>query len=393
MSIFKSDHQLSKKQKLFLIAAILLALVLSLYYVFSHFYSTDFGHDESRYIKMAQQLVEKHVYGYSSEVPNAFVPPGYPLFLSLCYLIFGFSPSGFAAIRIVQTVFSVLTVYLTFVFAAKLANNNTVGIISVWLIALNLNFYSYTFSFLTENLYFFLMMIFAVFFVFTMRQNKLWPHFVSGLLFCSCVMVRAAIFSILIPAYIPVFLKYKTEKKQAMFRFVLFIFGFVVLALPWWIRNTVVLHEFIPFCKQSHIFFAGLAEDIYSLGYSQPNGFSGNIAVLFDLLQKNPVGTLSWATFGKFKAVFLDYGSSINEAVSEFVSCVTLFCGLPVFIKGLISKAHRWTFITFFVYLFTVFLGVPSQRYGLQFMFFFSVCAATLLFVIFDKKNPEIWKL
>ena len=387
MTVFKSDYQLSKKQKLFLFSAIVLALILALYYVVSHLYSTDFGHDESRYINMAQQLVEKHIYGYSSEVPNAFVPPGYPLFLSFCYLIFGFSPRGLAAIRIIQTIFSVLTVYLTFVFSSKLTENNTVGIISAFLIALNINFYSYTFSFLTENLYFFLMMIFAVFFLFTARQDKLWPHFISGILFSACIMVRSAIFPIILTVYIPVFIKYKNEKKVALTRFLLFVAGFIVLALPWWVRNAVVLHEFIPFCKQDHIFFAGLAEDIYSLGYSQPNGIVGNIAVFFDLLGKDPVGTLSWATLGKFKVIFLDYGNSINELFSEFVSCITVFCGLPICIKGLFCKENRWAFITFFIYLLTVFFGVPSQRYGLQFMFFLSACAAYTFYIIFSSKG------
>ena len=72
--------------------AIILAVIIVLFALGAAFYTHTLGRafrtpsgDGLGYEKMAQQLLTKHVYGYKSTEPNAYVTPGYPLFLAAVY--------------------------------------------------------------------------------------------------------------------------------------------------------------------------------------------------------------------------------------------------------------------------------------------------------------------
>lgn len=371
-----------------LLAALALTVLLGVYYVSPRLTSSAFGHDEAYYMAMAQRLVEEHFYSYGdSGEPNAFVPPGLPLYLSLCYIVFGFGPKGLAAMRILQIFYTALTVFLAYVFCRQLTWNSPysawTGVVAAWIIATNLSFYSYTAAFLTENLYFLLMMLFAVFYAHTWRRDRLWQYFASGLLFCACVMIRSAIVAILPILLISLLLSRRGENRRSFARFALFLGGFTVLALPWWIRNAVVLHAWIPFCKQEHIVYLGLAKDL--TGFEQPRGIGAHLRLLADLFARDGAEELRWLTVEKFKIIFLEHGSDLNSRLYTINTAFVVALGLPVCVWGLFKGKHRLGSICFLVYLLVVFCGVPAQRYGLQFLFYLSTQAAMLLIWIFQK--------
>lgn len=364
----------------FLLAALFLSLLLGIYYVSPCLTSSEFGHDESYYMAMAQRLAEEHVYAYGdSASPNAFVPPGLPLYLCLCYCLFGFGPQGLAIMRILQIGYTVLTVFLVYVFGKQLTGSAWAGVLAAWMIATNLSFYAYTDTFLTENLYFLFMMSFAVLYSHTLRRDNQ-GFFASGLLFCACVMIRSAIAATLPLLLVPIFQKHREEKAQAFSRAGLFLLGFLLLALPWWIRNAVTLHEWIPFCKQKHIVYLGFAEDMSS--YPPPEGIRGHLRLLGELLRTDLWGTLSWMTAGKFKILFLQTGTSLNSRLYAVNTITIVLLGMPVWIWRLFSKRHCLSSLCFLVYLLVVFCGVPDQRYGLQFLFYLSIQAAALLVLV-----------
>ena len=92
-----------RREALYLAGILLLTLGLALYYTLPRLRSADFGHDEGYYMAMARRVVEEGVYSYgASGEPNAFVPPGLPLYLALCCRLFGFGPSGLAVMRLLQ---------------------------------------------------------------------------------------------------------------------------------------------------------------------------------------------------------------------------------------------------------------------------------------------------
>lgn len=373
----------NRRSSLALCGALLLAFLLGIYYVLPRLTSNAFGHDEGFYMAMAQRLVEEHVYSYGpSGEANAFVPPGLPLYLSLCYLLFGFGAKGLAIMRILQILYTVLTVYLAYVFCQG-SFGKWAGVLAAWMIASNLSFYSYTTAFLTENLYFLFMMLFAVLFSHTQREDRPWLFFASGALFCACVMIRSAIVAILPVMLIPVLQRHKKESKQAWLRIGLFLGGFVLLALPWWIRNALLFHEWIPFCKQDHIVFMGLAQDLS--GYTLPKGIGGHLRLLGELFERDGIRELRWLTLDKFWLLFLDHGSDLNSRLYTLNTAIIVALGLPLTIHGLFVKERRIGSISFLLYLLVIFCGVPTQRYGLQFLFYLSTQAALLLTWILSK--------
>ena len=378
MRTVPSDN-LTKRQALLLAAILVLTAALGLYYTLPRLTSAEFGHDEGYYMAMAQRLVEEHVFSYgSSGEPNAFVAPGFPLYLALCYRLFGFGETGLAVMRLLQVCYTVLTVYLVYRFTVKATGGKRrVGLIAAFLIASNLGYYSYTFAFLTENIYFLAMMGFAVLFCRTQEKDTLLLHFLSGVLFCICVMIRSAIVCILPVIWIPVFLRHKKAPGEWLGRAAMFAFGFLLIALPWWIRNWITLHEWIPFCKQPHIVFSGLAENMD--GYAIPQDLKGYLAILRDLMEKDPTGTLRYLTVGKFRITFFDHAGDLNSRLTGISTAFLVCIGLPVCMGGLFTKKHCVGSAAFLLYLLVVLCGVPNLRYGLQFLFYLAVCTAMLL--------------
>ena len=377
--IRKVKSRLTRGQAVCLTGILLLTLFLSLYYTLPRLTSAVFGHDEGYYMAMARRLAEEHVFSYGdSGEPNAFVPPGLPLYLLLCFRLFGFGESGLAVMRFLQVGYTVLTVFLVYRLGSLAADGNRrVGLIAALLIASNLGFYSYTFAFLTENLYFLCMMAFALLFCYTQEKDTLALHFLSGLLFCACVMIRSAIVCILLVLWIPVFQRHRQKSEKWLGRIAAFAAGFVLLALPWWIRNWVTLHELILFCKQPHIVFAGLAENME--GYAIPASLGGYGEILRDLLRKDAAGTLRYLTIGKFSILFWEHPDNLNARLTAYSTAFLACVGLPICIGGLFSKKRRAGSAAFLLYLLVVLCGVPDQRYGLQFLFYLAVCTALFL--------------
>ena len=52
-------------------------------------FGTAYSPDEENYIDMARNLLEHGYYSYWGGEPDAYVSPGYPVFLTLCMALFG----------------------------------------------------------------------------------------------------------------------------------------------------------------------------------------------------------------------------------------------------------------------------------------------------------------
>ena len=52
-------------------------------------FEENYSPDESHYIAMAQRLLTEGVYSYWGDGPDAYVSPGYPIFLTLCMAVAG----------------------------------------------------------------------------------------------------------------------------------------------------------------------------------------------------------------------------------------------------------------------------------------------------------------
>jgi 4-amino-4-deoxy-L-arabinose transferase-like glycosyltransferase len=103
----------NKKLEAVLLAAILLlSLGLRLAFLFV-VPQPPLQYDAISYDAMVRQIIEDHFYAYQQGEPNAFTTPGYPIFLTIIYKVFGYADgSPLMAVRVVQILLSVLTIYL-----------------------------------------------------------------------------------------------------------------------------------------------------------------------------------------------------------------------------------------------------------------------------------------
>lgn len=72
---------------------------------------------------MAQRLLTEGYYSYWGGAPDAYVSPGYPIFLTLCMAVFGTDLQGIDAIKFVQAFLSAGTVFLTFFLGWRLTKS------------------------------------------------------------------------------------------------------------------------------------------------------------------------------------------------------------------------------------------------------------------------------
>lgn len=388
----------SRTQLIKAVCLILVCLLAFSYYVFfieaSGKYSEDYMHDEGNYIAMAKRLVAGEEYSYWGEGSDAYVSPGFPLFLTVCMSIFGTDVQGIHCIKAVQCVLATFTVLLTFILGYQLTRKYSVGIIAAILIALNGGFGAYCRYLLTECLYYFTMMLFFVVFVYTVKhQERRWLYFLSGALFCVCVMVRPLIIIVTPFLFLPGVIRNWKQWRKILIPIGLFAAGFVLLALPWWIRNLVTLGKFVPLATQTNPIYAGLAPDVAALGLSDPGSLLGNIKLLFRLLIEHPFQTIYWMTVGKFQIIFMDdLPLFVLQSVTAAVKDIALYVGLVGALCALLHKRYRWPTILFFVYFLSSFLFVPVARYALQYMPFLAIYAGYVATVTFQhlRANGEV---
>lgn len=359
-------------------------------------FEENYSPDESHYIAMAQRLLTEGVYSYWGDGPDAYVSPGYPIFLTLCMAVFGTDVAGIDAIKFVQAFLSAGTVFLTFFLGWRLTKKYSVGILAAMLLAANGIYALYAKRLLTETFFCFTMMLFFAVFLVAVERGRWWLHLLSGALFCVTIFVRPLLLMTLPVLYIPLLLQcwrsWKNDPRQTRFPWKrlltpvgCFVAGVLVVGLPWWIRNVVSLGDFVLLATQTNPLYAGLAWDPEALGLEDPGSMLGNVALLFQLLFTRPLETLHWMIFEKFDIIFMrrvDYVVYL-VTITTLVKDVTLYLGLLGAARGLFSKRLRWFTAAFGLYFLSIFLFVPTARYGLQYYPLLAVFAGYVLVLLF----------
>lgn len=371
-----------------LLAVCLFAFAIAIVYLY-HFglYNTDYWPDEGRYIAMSRRILTEHVYSYWGEGSDAYVSFGFPLFLTAGMALFGADVKGLLCIKILQCLLAAVTVFLTYLLGWMLTKKYSVGLIAAVMIALNPVYYLYTSRLLTETFYFFTMMLFFVVFLWARRGEKLWRYALAGALFALTVMVRPLIVVTLPFLFLPSLVERWKQWKVFFTPVLLFSAGFIVVCLPWWIRNLVTLGQFIPLATQTNPIYAGLAPNPDAMGLTDPGSFVGNLKLLFQLIAEDPVGTLHWMTFGKFDIFFMQPVAMTPETISTFMQGVTVWLGLFGALRTLFTRRYWGPTLVFWAYLAASFLFIPVSRYALQYFPFMAICAGYLLVTSFSNRE------
>src|SRR5258705_1996453 len=98
----RGDERSGKRNRL-LVYALLLVAAFSFRVAVARFLPNDSPDDGKTYAQMARNVLEQHVYSHATEPPydpSLIRLPGYPLFLSGVYSLFGHNNNG--AVRIAQ---------------------------------------------------------------------------------------------------------------------------------------------------------------------------------------------------------------------------------------------------------------------------------------------------
>lgn len=241
-------------------------LVLTSRICVAYFLATDEPGDGRVYTQFAKNLVEQGVFSLSTEPP--FAPtlirlPGYPLFISTIYWIFGVGND--TAVRIVQAVFDTATcaiiAYLAWLWTEDEERKKRNAFWTFLLIGLCPFIVIYAATLLTETLTTFLLAAITLTATFafqstTFRKQFLW-WFLTGILAGLAVLLRpdSGLFAaavgltlVISDLFFP-----KTDSPKLLRRFfnlswkgAVFTLAFILVLTPWTIRNYRVFGVFQP---------------------------------------------------------------------------------------------------------------------------------------------------
>jgi len=350
-----------------------LALLLRL----AFWWTVDIGwdaqpHDAKNYVAMVRQWLEDGVYGYMSEEPNAYVTPGYPAFLALVFALFGAGESTVDWVRFIQAVVSALTVIWIYDLGRRLAGRAT-GAVAGLLFALYTPSIWSTGSVLTETLYVFLLFLYLSLQERVLSRPSPAAGAAAGLALASCVMVRpsAAVLG-LIPTWM-VFRDWRHTHRLPEWAMAGAL-GLLVVMLPWWIRNIIVLDRFVLLATQTgNPLLAGT--DPFFMDPGSIEGFppEDQLRVALERIVQGfatqPALYLHWFTLGK-TAILLGapyWGGIPNGAFLAPLSALHKFIvilGLTGLLRALVSPRWRRLVVAFILLLGVQLLFVPDTRYG-----------------------------
>ena len=376
------------------IAAILIfALLLRLYYLFNT-PQPELIYDAHHYDVMAKQFLEKGFLGYASSKPNAYTTPGYPLFLALLYKIFGYSGgSPLTQVRVIQILLSVMTIAVLYLLAKDTANKR-VGLITAFFCSVYLVFIWVPTLILTETLYTFLFILYLYMQFKAMRHRTHMLHFITGIVLAAAVLVRPAIAPLIILPYLYYYIE--TRDSRHIKGFISNLSGFVLLMLPWWIRNAVTLKKLVLFATQEDPLLKGTYP--YEMGIEEaPYTNQGQEAIrrIIEGFTTQPLLYLKWYTLGKFDFLYFKIYYYVDEKVTllrwtlPFHYFIVWFGWVGVLLSAIRKEIRLISLYIVFITLIQL-VFVATSRYAYPVMYLLALLAGYIIdLLFFMQKQPS----
>lgn len=360
---------MSKKINTLCVFVILIfALMIRVYAI--HNYEYILTYDAKNYHIMANQFLDSNILGYAtdgpSKEPNAYVTPGYPLFLSAIYKFAPDENTGIYWVKVVQAVLGTFTAFFGYLIAKRLSGK-IAGWIVLVLMAIYPTYIVMPLFLLTETLYTFLFMLYVYLQILSFENGKTSWYFLTGIVFALAVIVRPGVFFASFFVYLFYWLAYKKDRKLK--NVLAFFGGIVLLMIPWWIRNCVVLNEFVLLCTQGGNPLLGGAypPELAPKRYPQENQFEEGINVIVNGFKTQFKEYIHWFTIGKIKRIF--GGIYLLHVIPElkyvwFTHKLILSGGIMGLIYSVFMK--KTGFIALLTVLLTIFhlLVIPEERYA-----------------------------
>src|SRR3989338_699026 len=235
------------------ISIIILGLFLRITFIFLHPYPDI--NDAYQYDLIATNIMNG--YGISQETKPPYTPqidrvPFYPIFMAFIYFIFG---HHLIAIRIVQTVLSMITAFLVYLIAKAIIKKNdtlsTLPIVSFVLTLLCTFLILFVSILFAETLTAFLITLSLLLFLYGIYENKLIFYFFSGISIGLAFMTRPEVFAF--PIILAATHLFINLHKITVRRIATYLLPFFLIWSIWIARNYFAFNKFIPITAQAGI--------------------------------------------------------------------------------------------------------------------------------------------
>lgn len=350
--------------------------------------STYGSRDASLYAKMADQMLSRHIYGYNSDSPNAYVTPGLPLYLAASFAAGdALHLPRLRVAQVLNALLSVSTVLIIFLITAKVSESNAVALCSSLLYACYFSPLHYFRTTLTEVPGIFLAYLSLYLYICALGSARVRMQAAFSLCFCLAVMVRPTPAPLIFIAAIPVLYRYSGRDCLRIFGMwaaaALLIFG------PWFLRNYLVFDRLMftshggnPLLAGANPFFESpfseIMEQVRVSGLSQADLAIQKIKLGFE---DHADLWLAWFTVGKTYWLF-----RVPSAWAGYLPAFSPFSG---FVYGLhyfilicsgiciitpATEGKRIVKVSVLAYIILSLLFLPNDRYG-----FFAIPGLTIL--------------
>jgi 4-amino-4-deoxy-L-arabinose transferase-like glycosyltransferase len=366
---------------------IAIAAALRLFFILVIKQPYSFMGDDRHYDLMVKQLLTEGIYGYGSHQPNAYVTPGFPLFLALVYKIHGFALTPFDQVRIYHTILLILVVALVYLIARKVSNPS-VAFYSALIAAVYPPLIWSATSLLTETLFVTILLAYFYVMICALDKKSALLTGIAGLLFGITVLIRPQVAPFFI---IPFLLEFKNSPKTIFKLALVFTLVFTMIQAPWWIRNYQIYDKVVLFATQTGNPMLAGADPYYKTGLKTifkgiPLEKQTDIAIsrIINGFKQDPLLYLKWFTVGKFTIMFskpwlrYPYGFSMDS----FAKVIHIFLVTTGWVGVLLFLSQSKTrIISSFVIILTSIhlLFLPLPRYAFPLMPFLIICAVQLL--------------
>ncbi|GGG20462.1 hypothetical protein GCM10010913_48390 [Paenibacillus aceti] len=213
-------------------------------------------HDSLNYDIMVRQLLEKGVYAYKSEEPNAQVSPGYPLLMAGSYLLADYkNHDPYPLIRYIQVGFSMVTLWLVYA-VGRMLRGEWAGIFAAAALAVYPPYVWANGAILTETLAAMLFMLYIYLQLKVFKKETNVSALLAGGVLGLLVLTRPEFLILIVPAYAFYWL-WKKRSVHVVKLAIVSCLGLFLTLSPWIVRNMVTLHEFVLTATQVNPFAAG----------------------------------------------------------------------------------------------------------------------------------------
>lgn len=337
--------------------------------------------DQLNYTRMALQWLETGVYAYRDMVPNTLVTPGLPAFLAQMFRVFGYEQpeATLMLVREVQCFIALVSIWFIYLIGRRLFTP-AAGLLAALFAAVYPSYVWSSSLILTEVIFLSSFCVLLFLQVRILQENRRTDHILAGVMLAVTVLIRPNVLPLGVVPYLFLWIKGKKPPWPMILRGAI---SFSIIMLPWWIRNWITFHEFIPIAKgeAGNPFLGGTDPNFRGTidwdAIGEEGQFQEGLRRIREGFIQDPLLWISWFTVGKFRVFFRtlwvgSYPFSVPEwyfYVLNKLHFAIVYAGLAVLpvmaLRGRQAYGYLLTGLALFWGVHQVFIPVDRYLYGM----------------------------